>query len=438
MVVIDAWFSQYPFPSFLETVRKRAAEFECAFPGYRVEVRAVWWQRLPQEVSLAASRGRPPALASYYSGATRHALDTRAPDGRPLFTSVGRAIGGRTEILGQPVVVDDLVDAARAFYTLGGSLAAMPLTLSTMLLYANTSLLRAAGVDGVPRTWADVDAASEALARLDGGSARGMAWVIDGKFFQHALAQQGGVFAGNRNGRHGPATTIDLTCPEMMAYVDWWHRLATRGHFLYTGAMQDWQGTFDAFTGRRVALRLSSSFDAKYMAQGAAENGFDLAVRPVPANGAVPYAGNWIGGDALWLADGLDEATRDGALAFTQFLNTPENAADWHRVYGSAPVTKPAVALLDDEGWFARHPYFRVATEQLEMMSGEPTQAVLGSYAHIQRAAMRAMRDVLTDGADPLARFGQATREAQALLDDYHANWAGTGPQSAYHLHVDS
>src|SRR5690606_12329659 len=124
MVVIDAWFSQYPFPSFLETVRKRAAEFECAFPGYRVEVRAVWWQRLPQEVSLAAARGRPPALASYYSGATRHALDTRAPDGRPLFTSVGRAIGGRTEILGQPVVVDDLVDAARAFYTLGGSLAA--------------------------------------------------------------------------------------------------------------------------------------------------------------------------------------------------------------------------------------------------------------------------------------------------------------------------
>ncbi|WP_237104062.1 extracellular solute-binding protein [Nonomuraea sp. MG754425] len=436
MVVIDAWFSQYPFPSFLETVQKRAAEFEAAHPGHRVNVRPVWWQRLPQEVSHAAAQGRPPAIASYYSGATQHARDTRTADGRPLFTSVERAIGGRTEILGEPVVTGDLVEAARAFYTLGGELVAMPLTLSTMLLYANTSLLRAAGVPDVPRTWSDVDAAGRALAAH--GPSRAMSWVIDGKFFQHALAQQGGLFAEHHNGRRGPATTVDLTCPAMMDYVEWWTRLAADGHFLYTGAMQDWQGTFAAFTGERVALRLSSSFDAAYMVAGARENGFDIVTAPVPANERVPYAGNWIGGDAIWLADGLDEATRDGALAFTQFLNTPANAADWHKVYGSAPVTTPAVELLDQEGWFERHPYFRVATEQLEMMSGEPTQAVMGAYAHIQRVAMRAMRDVLTRDADPLARFGRATREAQSLLDDYHANWSGVSPGSTYHLHVDS
>ncbi|HEX4816684.1 MAG TPA: extracellular solute-binding protein [Nonomuraea sp.] len=438
MVVIDAWFSQYPFPAFLETVKKRAAEFEAAHPGHRVNVRPVWWQRLPEEVCRAAAAGHPPAVASYYSGATRHALDTRTRDGRPLYTSVERALAGRPEILGEPVVVADLVEAARAYYTLGGELVAMPLTLSTMLLYSNTSLLAAAGVPAPPRTWADVDRASAALAGLDGGPEGSMAWVIDGKFFQHALAQQGGLFADHRNGRHGPATTIDLTCPELLAYVGWWRRLAADGHFLYTGAPQDWQGTFAAFTDERVALRLSSSFDAKYMVQGARDRGFDVAVTPVPWNGDVPYAGNWIGGDAMWLAGDLDEDTRDGALAFTQFLNNPHNAAEWHKVYGSAPVTTPAVDLLDAEGWFERHPYYRVATEQLEMMSGEPTQAVLGAFAHIQRVAMRAMEDVLVRDADPLKRFTLATREAQALLDDYHAHWTGTGPRAAHHLHVDS
>ncbi|GIH66861.1 extracellular solute-binding protein [Microbispora siamensis] len=437
-IVIDAWFSHYPFPAFLETVRKRAEEFERAHPEYRIDITTCWWQKLPEEVAEAAAQGRPPTIASYYTGATQHARDTRARDGRPLYTSVEKAIGGRTEILGEPVVLDDLVDAVRGYYTLEGDLSSMPLTLSTMLLYTNMTVLRAAGIAEPPRTWDEVDAACQAIAKLDGGPSHGMAWVIDGKFVQHALAQQGAIFAGHRNGRSGRATTVDLATPEMLAYVDWWNRLYQRGHFLYTGAMQDWEGTFKAFTDQRIAFRLSSSFDAKYMVEGARREGFDIAVSPVPHNGRVPYAGNWIGGDSLWLADGLDEAVRDGALAFMLYLNNPRNAAEWHKVYGSAPVTKPALALLDEEGWFADQPYFRVASEQLEMMDGEPTQAVIGGYAHIQRLVMRAVEDVLVRGADPEARLKEATADAQALLDGYHAHCREGGPRGAYWLHVDS
>lgn len=61
-----------------------------------------------------------------------------------------RAIAGRTEILGEPVVLDDITDAARRYYTFDGEVAAMPPLTSTTLLYANTSLLKRAGLDDAP------------------------------------------------------------------------------------------------------------------------------------------------------------------------------------------------------------------------------------------------------------------------------------------------
>jgi sn-glycerol 3-phosphate transport system substrate-binding protein len=121
-----------------------------------------------------------------------------------------------------------------------------------------------------------------------------------------------------------------------------------------------------------------------------------------------------------------------------QYLNTPRNAADWHKSYGSAPVTNEAVKLLDDEGWFEQHPYFRTATEQLDMMTGPATQAVLGPYARIQRAAMEAIEDVLVRDAEPTARFTEATGQAQRLLDDYNSRCRGAGVHSSDCLLVDS
>jgi len=438
-VVIDAWFSLYPFPGFVETLKKRAEEFERAHPRYRVEVKTTYWQRLPEEVSEAAYQGHPPTLASYYSGAAQLARDTLDRAGRPLFTSVQRAIGGRTEILGEPVVLHDVVAPARAYYTFGGEVTSMPMTLSTMHMYANLTMLRRAGVTQVPRTWAEVDAACKAVANMAGAPPYGIAWANDGKFFQHVLAQQGAVFANGHNGRYGRVTTIDLAGPEMMAFVTWWQRLHREGYYLYTGRVEDWEPTFRAFAEQRVALRFSSSFDARYMVEAAAAAGFDIAVSPVPHNGDRPYVGNWIGGDSIWVADGLDEATRDGALAFTQYLNNPANAAEWHRVYGSSPVTNAAIARLADEGWFARYPHFQVAPYQLNSTAHRPTyQAVLGPYAHVQRALMRAVEDLLIHEADPAVRFAEVTAEGQRLVDEYNARCTGPGLRCPTCLHLDS
>ncbi|UVS81470.1 extracellular solute-binding protein [Actinokineospora sp. UTMC 2448] len=424
---IDVLLSEYPFPDFLGPIRARAEEFEKAHPEYRVTIRGCYYEELPAQVSAEALAGKPPTIASYYSGASQQAMDTVTQDGRPLFAPIASLIGDRSEILGEPVILDDLIDACRDFYTIGGQVAAVPLTLSTMLLYSNKPMLRAAGIEAIPSTWDELTAACAALSRLDGGPEHAVTWPVDGKLFQQAVAQQGGLFLDNENGRLARATTVDLTSPEVMAYVEWWRALAERGEYVYTGKFEDWLGNATTFAEGRVAFRVDSSFAINFMAA----DDTDTAVSLLPYNGAKTPAGNWIGGDALWVADGLDPVTRDGALAFIQYLNNPRNAAEWHKASGSTPATKGAVAVLESEGWFDAHPVHRVATEQLERTTRAPGSSVPvfpGSHG-IQTAIMAAMEDVLVRGADPLARFTRATAEAQKALDHYNATCLGDGPR---------
>ncbi|MFC4586710.1 extracellular solute-binding protein [Sphaerisporangium corydalis] len=439
-IVIDAVFSEYTFPNFLDPIKERAREFEELHPEYRIEIGSFYFQNLGEEVSKAALAGRPPTIASYYSGASQLARDTLTADGRPLFTTVEKAIGGRDEILGHPVVIDDIVTACRDFYTIDGSFAAMPLTLSTMHMYTNTTLLRAAGVREVPRTWQGIEAACAAVAELVDGPSHGISWANDGKFFQQAMAQLGGRLTDAANGRTGRATSIDLASPEMMSYVTWWHRMHRDGHYLYTGQVEDWAGSFKAFAEQQVVFRLSSSFDAAYMVRAGQEGGFGVEVTPTPYNGDLPLAGNWIGGDGIWLADGLDKATEDGALAFMQYLSSPRAVAEWHKVYGSSPTTYASVARLEREGWFDGHPHHRVAIEQLDSTNGTPgaSGAILGHFAQIQHRMMDAMEDVMGRGAEPVARFTEVAAEAARLLDDYGSFCLATGPRPAHCLLIDS
>ena len=162
----------------------------------------------------------------------------------PLFTSVQRAIAGRTEILGEPVVVDDLVPAFRDYYTLHGDLLSMPSVGTTSLLYANTDLLEAAGVSQLPQTWDDVVAVCEQIARHRPGPEYPITWSNHGTFFQQAVATQGGLLVDNDNGRSGRATTTNLASKEMLTWVEWWRQLHRDGHYLYTGSIPDWACNF--------------------------------------------------------------------------------------------------------------------------------------------------------------------------------------------------
>ena len=80
---------------------------------------------MPAEVAAAAEHGNPPDIAELHHTVTRAALDSLGRDGRSLFVPVERAVAGRTEILGHPVVIDDMLPAARDFFRYDGELTSV-------------------------------------------------------------------------------------------------------------------------------------------------------------------------------------------------------------------------------------------------------------------------------------------------------------------------
>jgi sn-glycerol 3-phosphate transport system substrate-binding protein len=421
-VVIDAWFSDHPIPHFLDPVKKIAEEFNRDHPGYDVRIRGVGFRDLPREIAQAAAGGNLPDIAEYYFACTQLARDMRGGDGEPLFIPVQQAIGGRTEILGEPVVIDDLTPAVRDYYSDREQLLSMPVLATQGLLYANKNLLDRAGIERVPRTWAEVEDACAAVTRLPGGPAHGITWPNHGWIFQMEVAAQGGLLCDNDNGRSGRATRINLTSPELLSYVRWWQRLHQDGHYLYA-SRTDWEPAMHAFNQQEVAFLVNSSMVNDLTSHLAADAGFEVEVGRMPYNGEKPYAGQTIGGQSLWLANGLSQAKQDGALAFMQYLINPSNGAIQPGDTGTLPVSTAAFNHLAAEGCYDKNPSFRVPWDQVDASDRSPAAlgALVGDFARIQDVITAAMDDVLNGAADPLARFTQATGEAQALLDRYNA-----------------
>ncbi|MGW5051318.1 extracellular solute-binding protein [Actinokineospora sp. NPDC004072] len=428
-IVLDVWVPNLGFAGWMDRWHQQGRDFEAAHPEYEVRVQGLDFWTYPQVVAEKVARGETPALAEYYFYASPVARDMLAPDGSLLFTSVEKAVAGRTEILGEPVVIDDLLPAFRDYYTYQGDLTSLPSVGTTSLLFANRDIMRKAGLDELPETWDDVVTACKTLRALTDGPAHPITWSNHGTFFQQALAIQGGLLCDNHNGRTGRATTVNLHSDEMLNWVEWWRQLHRDGHYLHTDKIPDWAGTLQPFADAQVGMRISSSNDVNFMAKAAELGGFELEVGIFPYDSHTPYVGNAVAGTSIWLAANLDQQTQDGALALLMWLHNPRIAAERHKAHSFVPMTQASYQLLEDEGWFERYPYHRLAYDHVSKFPrgvgkpGVPVSegAFFGDFVGAQDIMTHAVGDVLARGADPLARFTKATADAQRLLDDYNA-----------------
>ena len=421
---IDFWvaFSDEARLGFAE---EKAAAFNAAHPEYNVSVTSfASYNDVFDAAILAVDSGEPPGLIHFFEAATRQALDAVDSSGAPIFKSVTEAIAGRTDILGEPVVLDSVVSAARDYYTVDGSFYSMPWNTSTTVMFNNMDILNEAGITEPPATWGEVTAACEAIAALPDGPSGCITWPNHSWFVEQSLGQQGELLANNDNGRTDRATEVFLESDGMMAYLEWWKGLNDAGYYTYTGLQRDWDGTSNAYLAEEVAMLVYSSSDTTFFDTNAT---FTNTASFMPANEAVDYVGNLIGGATIWMLDGMDTTTEDGALAFANFFSNPENAAAWHQLTGYVPITDDAVSLLDTEGWYEESPNSKVASDQLDAAANTPASlgALLGNFVGIRDVITLAIEDILVNDLDVATRMAQANEEANKSLTEYELLFGG-------------
>lgn len=423
---LEFWvaFSDYRF----EYSKEKADAFNAAHPDYNVKVTSfASYNDVFDAAVLAVDSGAPPALIHFFEAATRQALDAVSSDGKPIFKSVTEAIGGRTEILGQPVVLDSVIDAARNYYTVDGSFYSMPWNTSTTVMFNNMDILNAAGITTPPATWGEVTAACEAIAALPDGPSGCITWPNHSWFVEQSLGQQGELLANNDNGRSDRATEVFLESAGVIDYISWWKDLSDAGHYVYTGVQRDWGGTSNAFIAQDVAMLVYSSSDTTFFDEEAAGAGFAVQASFQPSNEAVDYVGNLIGGATIWMLDGMDQTTEDGALAFMNFFSNTENAAEWHQITGYEAITKDSIVFLEGEGWYTESPNSKVASDQLAAAKNTPASlgALLGNFVGIRDIITLAIEDILVNDLDVATRMAQANEEANKSLSEYEALFGG-------------
>lgn len=411
----------------LDWTRERADEFNAAFPDYNVVVEGyASYEALFDAAALAFEQGTQPAILQYFEVATQDARDARLPDGTPWFVSVESALAGRDEVNGVPVVLDDVVSAAANYYTLDGEFTSMPWNTSSAIMFTNSEMLAAAGIDEIPDTWQGITAACETIMMMEGAPDNCITWPNHGWFFEQSVGQQGGLLANNENGRAGRATEVFIASEAGIAYVEWWASLNEAGYYIYTGAQRDWTGTYNAFIAQQVAFLIYSSSDTTLITNDSAAAGFTATASFMPHNGDVEYVGNLIGGASLWLSNGLDEGTQDGALMFLNWFSNAENAASWHQFTGYIPITNSAITLLEEEGWYEASPNSLVASEQLAAAQPGPATAgaLIGGFVAIRDTVTAAIEDVLVNGTDVTEALTAAEVDANTILEEYNLLYA--------------
>ena len=421
-VTIGFWvaFSDEARLGFAEA---KAAAFNAAHPGYVVEVMSfASYNDAFDAAVLAVDSGNPPGIIHFFEAATRQALDAVGADGNPIFKSVTEAIDGRDEILGEPVILDSVVDAARNYYTVDGSFYSMPWNTSSAIMFSNADMLAAAGVD-IPDTWAEVEAACAAIMGMADAPSGCITWPNHAWFIEQSLGQQGELLGNADNGRTGRATEVFLESAGMLDYISWWKSMNDMGYYTYTGLQRDWDGTANAFLAGDVAMLIYSSSDTTYLTDSGAEAGFEVTASFMPHNGDTEYVGNLIGGATLWMLDGMTSAEEDGALAFMNYFSNAENAAEWHQITGYIPITQAAVDLLEAEGWYDESPNSKVASDQLAAAKNTPASlgALLGNFVAIRDIMTLAVEDILVNDLDVATRMAQANEEANKSLTEYES-----------------
>ncbi|MEZ4633154.1 MAG: extracellular solute-binding protein, partial [Deinococcales bacterium] len=101
-----------------------------------------------QAAILAARQGTPPHLVQLFEVGSQLAVDSG------IFEPVGNIGSFDT---------GDYIEPVLNYYTIAGAVNSIPFNSSSPILYANTSLMAAAGIESIPSTYGEVIAACEKI-----------------------------------------------------------------------------------------------------------------------------------------------------------------------------------------------------------------------------------------------------------------------------------
>jgi sn-glycerol 3-phosphate transport system substrate-binding protein len=319
------------------------------------------------------------------------------------------------------------VPAVSAYYGDENGMIGMAFNSSTPILYYNAEILAEAGVD-LPD--ADSVTFSELLAACDAIQANTdtqycITFGQVGWFFEQILANSGGLYFNNDNGRTGRASEVMFNQGTGVEVFEFLTSLYANGQAPNLG--NTWTDTDATFFAGEAAMIFDSTSGALSIQDG---SDFEVDTTYIPHADSSERNGVIIGGAALWLLDSGDDATNQAAWQFMKFMSEEAQQVTWHTGTGYFPVRSGLEGNADLQAFWDTNPNFLTAIEQLAatntvMEDGSTNYPVLGGLAGpfpaIRQLIVEAYSRVLDDGLTPQEALDEAAERANQELADYNS-----------------
>jgi len=320
---------------------------------------------------------------------------------------------------------DLFVPAVRDYYSDENGMVSMAFNSSTPLIYYNAEMFEAAGVDPPDPEWnfSDFKATCDQLMAADVAPFC-FTYGQVGWYFEQILANSGGLYFNENNGRTGRPTEVMFNQGQGVEVFTFLTDLIKEG---YTPNLAStWTETDSTFLTQQAAMEIDSTSDVSLI-----ENAeFEVGTAFIPHSDSSERNGVIIGGAALWLIDSGDPEVNAAAWEFMKFMAAPEQQVTWHTGSGYFPVRVDLADNAELNAFWDENPNFVTAIDQLAttkttMDDGSPNYAVLGGRAGpfpaIRQIIVETYSRVLDDGLTPQEALDEAAERANEELENYNA-----------------
>ena len=322
--------------------------------------------------------------------------------------------------------LDDFLPRAIAYFTLDGTLQAMPWTISNPILYYDKALFRKAGLDPEqpPATLDEVREYSQKI--VDSGAApHGIALPARDYLNEFFYAKAGQQYVNHGNGRKSRATKALLDNKTGLAIWTWWKDMEDSGLLLNTGANRESIDHLLALGNGDAAMTIEASgglgpvFDVLSTGQ---YDHVEPGVGPLPS--LKPTGGVPIGDGALWMAKASSPAKKAAAWKLIKFFSEPAQQAAFAIGSKGGYIPLRTTALDDPElqALWAQNPALRVPYDQLESGPTNPATvgSVIGDYQGVRDAVADGLIRMLAEGVSPKKALAGAQKKADEAIVAYN------------------
>jgi len=292
----------------------------------------------------------------------------------------------------------------------GGKTWGVPFQRSTIVLYYNKELFKAAGLDPnkPPATWAEMAEMAKKLTVKDAsGKVTQYGVQIPSSGFPYwlfqALAIQNGVAMANDAGN-----AVKFDDPKVIEALQYWVDLSKQG--VHPPGIVEWGTTPKDFFEKKVAMMWTTTGNLTNVRSNAK---FDFGVAMLPAGKA---KGSPTGGGNFYIFKKSTPAQQEAAFKFIKWVTQPERAARWSMETGYVAVSEAAYGTDTLRKYGRDFPPALVARDQLPFALAEFS-------THDNQRVTKALNDglqaALTGTKTPTQAMQDAQKEAERLLRSY-------------------